>query len=317
MTPHLPFCYCLNSRIMDSFETIGLGRINTGDRRFSISYPSDSPLLLQSVAKVGIVQPVLLLDGPALTVITGFKRIEAARSLGLTLVPAVITSLGEKDALLRAIHDNVSRGLNTVEKATALSKMVGMGFPAGEVFETMALLGLKAHEKVLKSFLALADSAEALKSFVVARNLSVTNIEGLLRFDEAERAGLLALLAPLHTTEGYLREILRMAALMRLKEGRIDFDSLSGAENAEDLRRKLKARTYPMLSSMQQELEALRRACALPPGVDIKVDPTFEKEYIDINIRARKIEDVEQALEKIRKIMNDGSLGSMLELTKA
>jgi hypothetical protein len=67
---------------------------------------------------------------------------------------------------------------------------------------------------------------------------------------------------------------------------------------------------------MQEKLEVLRRGCALPPGVDIKVDPSFEKEYIDINIRARDIEDVEQALEKLRKTMEDGSLGSMLELTK-
>ena len=295
---------------------IGLERINTDDGRFSISYPAESPFLLESVAKVGIIEPVLLLDGAALTVVSGFRRIAAARALGLTSIPAVVAAMSEKDALLRAIHGNVIRGLNTVEKALALSKMVRLDFTAEEVSETMALLGLKAHPKVLKDFLALADGGESLKSFVVSRNLSMTNIEGLLRFEEAERVGLISRLIPLHTTEGYLREILRMAALMRLKEGRIDFEGLSGAQNAEDLRRKLKVRTHPLLTSMEEKLEALRRKCAFPPGLDIKVDPSFEKEYIDINIRARNVKDVEQALEKLRKTMEDGSLGSMLELTK-
>jgi len=302
---------------MDSLANIGLERINTDDGRFSISYPAESPLLLQSIARVGIIEPILLLDGPAFEVVSGFRRIAAARTLGLTSVPAVVTAMSEKDALLRAIHSNVMRGLNTVEKAHALSRMAGMDFLPEEMFGTMTLLGLKAHEKVLKTFLALAGAGEPLKSFVVSRNLSVTNIEGLMRFDEAEREGLLSLLAPIHTTEGFLREIFRMAALMRLKEGRIDFGGLSGAQNAEDLRRKLKARTYPTLTSMEEKLEALRRKCALPPGVDIKVDPSFEKEYIDINIRARDVKDVGQALEKLRKTMEDGSLGSMLELTKA
>ena len=141
----------------------------------------------------------------------------------------VTDSLSEKDALLRAIHDNVARGLNNVEKALALSKMVHMGFAENEVHETMALLGLKAHEKVLKAFMALAGAGEFFKSFVVSRNLSVTNIQGLMRFEDAEREQLLSFLAPIHTTEGYLRELLRMAALMKLKYGRLDFEGLSEA----------------------------------------------------------------------------------------
>ena len=287
------------------------------DRRFSISYPVESLPLISSVAKVGIVQPVLLMDGPVFTVITGFRRIEAAIRLGSTSVPAVVTdNLSEREALLQAIHDNVTRGLNTVEKALALSKMVHMGFAEEEINETMAFLGLKAHEKVLKAFTALAGAGESFKSFVVSRNLSVTNIEGFMRFEDAEQERLLSLLAPIHTTEGYLREILRMAALTKLKHGRLDFEGLSEAGNAEDLRKVLKQRTNPMLSSLQERLEALRRQSAFPPNMDIKVDPSFEKEYIDISIRARDIKDVEDALEKLRKTMGDGSLGSILELTK-
>ncbi|MDR2019038.1 MAG: ParB/RepB/Spo0J family partition protein [Syntrophobacterales bacterium] len=303
---------------MDSLHIIRLDRINRDDRRFSVSYPMESPLLLESIAKAGVIQPVLLIiDGPTFTVVTGCRRIEAAMKLGSISVPAIVTDrLSGKDALLCAIHDNLSRGFNAVEKALALSKMVRMGFPLEEVKETMTLLGLKTHEKILRTFIALADSKESLKSFVVSRNLSVTNIEGLMRFDNGEMEQLLSLFTQIHTTEGYLREILKMAALMRLKDGRIDFQGLSGSENAEDLRTKLKHRTFPMLSSLQEQLETLRRRCALPPNMDIKVDPSFEKEYIDIDIRVKNINDVEQALEKLGKVMEDGSLRSMLELTK-
>ena len=71
-----------------------------------------------------------------------------------------------------------------------------------------------------------------------------------------------------------------------------------------------------MLSSLQGNWRLFAGKAPLPPNMDIKVDPSFEKEYIDISIRARDIKDVEDALEKLRKTMGDGSLGSILELTK-
>ncbi len=302
---------------MVALTSIPLDRIDLDDRRFSTSYPAESPLLLSSIAKVGILQPVCLLDGPVMSVVTGFRRVACALSLGLPSVPAlVIDRLDEKEAQLQAIHDNLARGFNTVEKALALQRMASLDFGKADIFEVMTLLGLKPHEKVLKTFLALAGAGEPLKAFALSRNLSVTNVEAFLRFEAEERERLLALLSAVHTTEGYLREVLRMAALVELRHGSIPFDALSGAADAEDLRKMLKLRTHPMLSSLEEKLLAIKRQSALPPNVDIKVDPFFEKEYIDIDIRARDIKDVENALDKLRATLQDGSLGSMFELTK-
>jgi hypothetical protein len=312
-----PVCYCLNSLIMAYLDTIPLDRINMADRRFSISCPAESASLLPSIRKAGIVEPVFLLDGPSFSLVSGFRRVEAARQLGLAKVPAIVASdMGEKEALLHAIHANLARGLNIVEKAIALHKMKGAGFPVEEVFGTMALLDCRPHERVLRTFLAIAEAEDGFKAFVVSRGLSLRNIEDFLRFDGTERAQLLSLFSSMHTTEGYLRDVLRLMALMKLKEGHIDFEALSGAGSADDLRERLKRRTHPMLTSLEERLEGLKRQIALPPGIDIRVDPFFEKEYIDIRIRTGDIRDLESALEKLRNTLEDGLLGSILELTK-
>ena len=302
---------------MNSFETITLDRIDLADRRFCISYPLSDPLLRESIAMVDIVTPVILLEGPPFSIIAGFKRVEAAHDLGLTSVPAMVTGIGdEKEALLRAVHDNLARGLNTVEKALALGKMAAMGFPEEELYAVMPLLGLAAHRKMLSAFLSIARTEEKFKAFILAKSLSLTNIEGLMRFEPAERSRLMDILSSVHTTEGYMRDVLRMAALEKLKAGSIDFDALSGLKNGDDLRRRLKTRIHPGLLSLEEKLVVLKHRSALPPHVDIKVDPFFEKEYIDISIRARTAGDVEHGLEILRRILDNGSLEDILELTK-
>ena len=129
--------------------SIPLRKINIRDKRFRISYPSADEMLLSSIRKVGIIQPVVLLEGPPFSIVTGFRRVEAAKKLGLKEVPAVTVKLSEKEGLLFAIHDNLHRGLNIIEKAHALEKMVSMGFSESEIYEVMALFSLGPHEKVL------------------------------------------------------------------------------------------------------------------------------------------------------------------------
>jgi len=73
---------------------------------------------------------------------------------------------------------------------------------------------------------------------------------------------------------------------------------------------------YPILTSLHKKLQDIRHALALPPNIDIKVDPFFEKEYIDIGIRAKNQEDINQALEKLHRLTDDGILGRIFDLTK-
>jgi hypothetical protein len=302
---------------MNSVETIAIDKLQPLNRMFCISYPLEDSLLQESIKRIGVIQPIILFGEPPYTVITGFKRIESAHLLGHATIPALIRAdTGEKEALLMAIHDNLRRGLNLVEKALALEKMDRIGFPSEEIWAVMVLLGLRPHEKIYSALLSIARSRDALKAFIVSRGLSMRNVEGLLRFDDAEREQLFALLAHVHTTEGSLREILRMLALMRLKEGRIDFDDFAGAETVDEMRTRLKRRIHPILTSLERRLEEAKQRAALPPNIDIRVDPFFEKEYIDIDIRAKDIKDIEYALERLRKALGDGSLGSMLELTR-
>jgi hypothetical protein len=297
-------------------KTIPLNDININDRRFCISYPLEDKTLTGSIREIGIVQPVLLLDASPLIIITGFKRIASAQKLGFAEVPAIIKKIRADEALLLSIHDNLGRGLNTVEKAYALEKMVGAGFPLQMTFGIMVLLSLEPHEKVLNHFVAIANAGEPLKDLIVRHALSMKNIEYLLGFDAQERNDIISLVSPLHLTGSLLREILEMLVLIRIRKGSISLRGLRAARDGRELKARLKKKNYPILSSMEKDLFSIKQRCALPPNIDIKVDPFFEKEYIDILLKIKNEDDARSSIEKLKEILEDGHIRSILELTQ-
>ena len=305
---------------MDSFlaaRTTPIDQISLHDQRFCISYPLNDETLSASIQKVGIIQPILLLsDASPFIIVTGFKRLTAVLQLGHKEIPVVVRRLSEREALTWSIHDNVHRGLNLVEKAHAIDRMLHMGFAAEEIFDAMGLLGLQAHQKVLERLVAIASSEETLKIFIVNHSLSMKNVGYLLRFDEEERASIIRVLSSLHLTESTVREICEMLSLLKVKTGVIPFKKLTSVTDAGGLKILLKEMTHPALSGLHREFRALRQTAALPPTIDIKVDPFFEKEYIDISIRIKSEEDVARATEKLHELREDGHMRSILELTK-
>lgn len=297
-------------------ETIPLSQIDKHERKFCLSYPVNDKGLRVSIKKVGIIEPLIILEDPHASLISGFKRFESARQLDIKKVPVVRVRLNEKDALLFAIHSNLNRGLNTIEKAIALGKMVHMGFSQEDIYEVMALFSLSPHEKVLKTFLSIASADEPIKDFIFNYGLSMKNIEYLLRFEEKERKIVITKLTSMRLTESYIREILEMLHLAKIKQGSFDEHLLEGTENTEDLRIKMKKIIHPGLSSLENKLAQIRKIAALPPGIDIKVDPFFEKEYIDIVIRTKNDQDTKEHIRKLNEVLEEGHIRSILELTK-
>jgi hypothetical protein len=291
---------------------VPIDHINVCDRRFCITYPLDDAALYTSVQKIGIIQPVMLLNTSPFIVV---KRLAIVRQLGLKEIPYTPVDISEREALLYAIHDNIQRGLNLIEKAHALERMLHIGFTSVEVHDTMKIIGLQPHDKILKTLIALASAEDSFKHFIVTHNLSMKIVDYLMRFDVNERSSIIGLLSSFHITESTIREILEILNLLKIKHDRLPFERLNPA-GGQELMKQLKEMAYPILTALHRELQGIRQASALPPNIDIKVDPFFEKEYIDIGIRAKNKDDVYQAIEKLRRLVDDGIIGSIFDLTK-
>lgn len=295
-------------------KTIGIEKIDLADRRFCISHRFHDPLLLKSVARFGILQPVMLTGVAPYTIVQGFRRVASARDLGLEEVPFLLIETDAKNALLGQIHDNARRLTNVVEKANAVNAMVRHGFSKDEIYVVMNLLGLNPHEMTLNILVDIAVLEEPLKEFLYARDVSLKNAKRFLRFSPDERAQIIDILSSFHVTEGYLRDILDMMQLAKIKQGEVDFSEMQGAQDSVELKERLKMVVYPVLTSLRDELSSIRRQCKLPPNVDIKVDPFFEKEYIDIIVRIRNDQELRGSMKILDKCLEDGFVRRILEL---
>ena len=295
---------------------VALSRIDLKDRRFALSYGRDNAKLRSSIENAGIIDPVILLDRKPYVPVAGLRRLDCARTLRIRSVPAVIIDASEKEALLKAIHTNIERGFNIIEKATVLYKMDRFGFSRPDILALMTYLDLNPHEKILEIFIAIAGLENVYKDFFFKNTVSLRNIESFLQFDVTERRKIVRSLASFHLTESTLREIFEMLHILRIRKGKLTGRDIPARQNVESLRAYLKERTHPILSSLTRKLKAIRDRMAVPQGLDIRVDPFFEKEYIELVLRIKNDDDVRTALAKISGLADAGYFRSILDLTK-
>ena len=93
--------------------------------------------LAESIRSQGLIQPVVVRPREAggYELIAGERRWRAAREAGVSAVPAVVREAGDRESLLLAVVENVSReDLNPVEEARAYAVLIDeFGLSLGDV----------------------------------------------------------------------------------------------------------------------------------------------------------------------------------------
>jgi hypothetical protein len=295
-------------------QILDIDNVDTGDKRYCISYPLEDALLLSSVERFGLLMPITLLSAGHPVVVTGFKRIEAARRLGIREIPCLFLDVDERHALLAAIVDNAGRSLNTIEKIMCVERMGAHGFPKDEIYGILKMIGLPAREKTIETSIAARSAPDGMKMFIVRHRLPITALEQLLWFDHDEQDQIVSAISPLDVTVSSLREILQLMMLLKVRSGQIDFGHFSGVEDMGTLKQRLKQMSHPLLSGLESTHARLLKSCALPPHVKVHVDPVFEKDWIDVSIRVRDTDEMDHALKKLERLLAEGLLGSLFDL---
>jgi ParB family chromosome partitioning protein len=172
------------------------------------AFPADKlKELADSIRSSGLVQPVLLrrADG-RYQLIAGERRWRAARQAGLTVIPAVVRDIGDRDALELALTENLLReDLNPLEAAqgyAALQQKHGLsheeiaehlGLDRSTVTNTLRLLRLPPEVQQMiaegaisaghaRALLGLDSPAAQLQLAhqIVKQGLSVRQVENLV-----------------------------------------------------------------------------------------------------------------------------------------
>ena len=164
--------------------------------------------LAASIREVGILQPIVVRRaGQGYEVVTGERRLRAAKLAGLATVPVVLRDSDDSDLLREALIENIHReDLDPIELAEAFRQLLDdlglkqeelaerVGVSRSHIANTIRLLSLPLEVQQLltderisaghaRALLALGD-AEAITSLslrVAAEDLSVRETEELVR----------------------------------------------------------------------------------------------------------------------------------------
>jgi ParB family chromosome partitioning protein len=274
---------------------------------------------------MGLIQPVLLREKrDGYQIVCGFRRVFLFRELGNVEIDSHIFGDGEwedRQFFFLSLHENLTtRGFNTVEKAIALEKLVHR-FEVGRAEVVKAFLpffSLEPNEKILNTYLSLAQMEDEVKRYVLKEEVSRSNIRKLSTLSHDDRTTLLSLLSSLRLGENRLREVLnlldeisrreglRMKEVVQQKEFQNIFSrkNLTPSQRAERVKKVLMDLRYPRMRERERTFEKKRGELNLPPFLSLNHQPFFEGKGMKIEFQFETIEEYQKILSAL-SILSD------------
>jgi len=171
-------------------------RLEVDPRRLSAGeglccrYRLEDPGLLASIRRLGILVPLLVTCGPRPCVISGHKRLAAARNLKLKQIPVLVApEMKIKEAFLMGLVSNWKQIYSETDRAKALGLAAKVfGFTQQELLSVvMPLVGLPEDQATLELYLKVDLLGAELKDLVEEGYLPLRGLAFLLKFTRSDQ----------------------------------------------------------------------------------------------------------------------------------
>ena len=127
--------------------------------------------LASSIEENGVIQPIIVQrKGDGYRIVAGERRWRAARIAGLSVIPAIVRDLSDKETMAQALIENIQReDLNPIEEASAMQNLLKthkltqeqlakkLGKPRATIANTIRILNL---DESLQEFVSRGDLSE-------------------------------------------------------------------------------------------------------------------------------------------------------------
>lgn len=297
---------------MKAIQKIPLQQIDLSEDTFSINYLPGLQNLRSSIEEVGLIQPVFLrkrLGG--YQIICGFRRISVMKELGKSEIESRVfeeKEMNEFQLFSFSLHENLTtRGFNTIEKAIALDKLIHrFQIDHAIVIKTfLPSFSLEPNEKILNTYLSLAQMEDEIKRYVLEEEVSRSNIRRLATLNPDDRMVILSLISQLKLGENRLREILTLLEEISRRNQCAEKDivqwpdiqailsqkELTPSHKTERVKKVLMDLRYPKRHQMEEEFEKRRRDLNLPSNLLIHHQPFFEGRGLRVEFQFETMEE--------------------------
>jgi ParB/RepB/Spo0J family partition protein len=319
---------------MKPIQKIPLQQIDLSDDTLSVNYLPDLQKLRSSIEEVGLIQPVFLRKkSGGYQIVCGFRRISVMKELGKSEIESKVFEEKEMDEFQffsLSLHENLTtRGFNTVEKSIALDKLIHrFRIDPDIVLKTfLPLFSLEPNEKILNTFLSLAQMEEETKAYVLREEVSRSNIRKLAALNSDDRIAILSLISPLKLGENRLREILtlleeisrrnqnRIGELVRRPEIQAVLlqKELTPSQKTERIKKILMDLRYPKLHQLEEGFEKKKKGLNLPSSVTLYHQPFFEGKGLRVQCQFETIEEYKSVLSTLSQLVDKEEFKELIQ----
>ena len=319
---------------MQTIQRIPLQQTDLSDDTFSVNYLPDLQKLRSSIGEVGLIQPVLLRKkSDAYQIVCGFRRISVMKELGKSEIESRVfeeREMGEFQLFFLSLHENLTtRGFNAVEKAIALNTLIHRFQidPATVVKTFLPLFSLEPNEKILNTYLSLAQMGDEIKTYVLKEEVSRSNIRRLSTLTPDNRMAILSLICPLKSGENRLREVLTLLEEVSRRNQCKEKDivqrseiqmilsqkELTPSQKTERMKKVLTDLRYPKLNQMEKTFEKKRKGLNLPSNILLHHPPFFEGKGLKIEFQFETTEEYRSILRSLSGLSDKKAFEEMIE----
>lgn len=262
---------------------------------FSTSWPPESPLLEESVARVGLVQPPLVVRRDGRTVVAcGIRRVRAAARVGLDRIDCRLIEEGEISGaalFLLNLEDNLAlRDPGLLERARAVRLAAAMT-PADREELTVRFgkrLGLPRTTREKDRLLALDALPEPVKEFIHTRRFPPRLAFQLAELGAGDALSLVVLARKYGLSTGATGECALLLREIMIRDGRtlddvahqaaagIDPDQAAGARARDRFLEQVREIRFPVWKSREREVKACLDRINGDDGVSVSAPPYLE-----------------------------------------
>jgi ParB-like chromosome segregation protein Spo0J len=310
------------------YETIPLKDVFLEDERFRISFFPSLDRYKQEMRAVGMMCPPVVVKRRKKTVlVTGWKRVLAAKELSVSTIPVFISDeMDDLKTFHLTLYENLTeQGLSFLEKTEIISKLLGFGVDRKCLIkEYCPLLELPATPSHLETYQKMGRLEFKTKEFIHERNVSLPVVELLLQFPPQARERLIPVLDPMGQNKQ--KEILEDLLDLLLKEGPMVTDlldrdqfkkilsdeKLSDLQKTERIRLAIRRLRYPALSDWNETLVRYMKKMNWPKEIPLTMSPFFEGDQFTFHIPFKDRKEAEMLLSELKRLVATQEFSEMM-----
>ena len=299
----------------------------SNDQRFNLNSAFGFKILKDSIVSIGIIYPLLAWKNQGFIIlIDGFKRLEIAKSIGITELPFILMSgnLGFEE-IIKIRYYNIKQEdaeLNAHQKLSILM-MLKEADQADQIIKNwQKILNLFNPEK----YLNILNWPKIALDYIYNYNVSIKQLQYIIGQSSEVITEIFLLATSLSIRIVELSTIVEILSEIALNE-KVSIISILNREQIHSLmenrdlnrnqkilklKKILNEWRYPTIIKYQKQLDDQLKKLSFNENTQILYDKTFEKSNIILSVRLRNSEDLDNFVNLITDKSNKLTLKAIL-----